>query len=445
VSVSLIAIILMIQFAVGIYRLKWGIAIFIFIFVVFPTDILFLDFFSLNFIRASIVLAFFNVLHYHYVKRKILFFSRYKSYFYSILIFTLFLMPSFTSAQFSEGGTRGIYLYFTYYFIEQFLPGIIIMFVIETELDFYFYVKCILCSVLCMCLFGFYEYYTDDNPLQDWLKTVNTGILVEYAEETRFGFSRRVQSTSWHPIAYGSYLSMYIILFFIFIIKGYKSKVYKKTNLYFNIVILMSIANIVLTASRAPWLCTLTTISLILVINFKFFMRRYFVLKTMLLILITPVFLYFVINLLSYVMNSQVSGSSLSMRFDQFSYIANRMGGALYIGYGPTGIEEFFKTGQFGNALGFESIIFVYLVDFGLIGLIGLIFLYYRTAKSLGGRNKSFYTSYFYVILISHLIFVVLSGELRTFRIFWMLYSMIFIISKKELLNNKLQTAILLA
>jgi predicted membrane metal-binding protein len=55
-------------------------------------------------------------------------------------------------------------------------------------------------------------------------------------------------------------------------------------------------------------------------------------------------------------------------------------------------------------------------------------------------QRQSYYRSFFIGILIAHIIFVLLSGELRTFRIFWLLYSMLFVmqgikITKAAFLN----------
>ncbi|QKJ31485.1 O-antigen ligase family protein [Mucilaginibacter mali] len=366
-------------------------------------------------------------------KKKVIDIGSKGKYFWPVLIFSLFVLPSYTMSKFSEGELRGIYLYFSYYFIEQFLPGIIIMFLIRSEEDFLFYLKCIAFCVFVMCLFGFYEFITSSNPFLAYIRTIRTvnsfgtNELIEYSDESRYGFSRRVQSTVWHPIAYGDSLSMYIILFYIPIVKAYTNKKYSKLSNYLYVIIVMALINIVFTASRTPWIATAVSLTLVQISHLKNFFKRNFVFKAALVGIAIPVAYMAIMELYNYLSKTEISGSSYSMRIDQFNFIINAIGSSLYIGFGPSSIDSFYKTGSFADALGFESILFVFLFYYGVLGLIGLGILYYTSLRNLINKNgKAFYRGFLVIIFISHFIAVMISGELRTLRVFWMIYSMLF-------------------
>lgn len=431
-------VILLAQYFIGQKSLKWGMAVFTFIFIVAPNDIPLFDLFTLTFVKCSIVVAFFTLMM-HNRSKNLLNVSGHKKYFRPILIFSLLMLPSYMLSQFSEGQFRGLYLYFSYYFIEQFLPGVIILFAIRDEGDYMFYLKCIAWSVVAMGVFGCFEFLTDSNPMLDWIRTIRivtseTNQLIEYTDESRYGFTRRVQSTAWHPIAYGDCLSMYVILFLTPIVKAYIDKKYVRISNKLYLVILLALINIVLTASRTPWLATAISLAIIQIYHFKNFFKRHFVFKASLTLVAIPV-LYLLIEMaVSYFSTSDAHGSTVEMRLEQFDFILKSIGGALYVGFGPASIDSFYKTGNFAEALGFESIIFVFLFYYGLFGIIGLCILYYTCVKNManpGGR--SYYRSFLVAILIAHVISIILSGELRTLRVFWFLYSMLYAIKEIEI------------
>lgn len=448
-KIILIAILLA-QYFIGQRNLRGGMAIFTFIFIVAPNDIPLIDFFTLTFVKCSIIVAFITLMM-HNKSKKLVSVAAHKRYFWPILIFSIFMLPSYMISQFSEGQFRGLYLYFSYYFIEQFLPGVIILFVIRDEADFTFYLKCIAFSVIAMCVLGFYEFLSNSNPLLNWIRTIRikteeTQQLIEYTDEARYGFSRRVQSTAWHPIAYGDCLSMFVILFLTPIVKAYLDVRYVKISNYLYLVILLALLNIVLTASRTPWVSTVVSLAIIQIYHFRNFFKRHFIFKISLVLIAIPI-LYFIIDIaIAYFSKADSHGSSVEMRMEQFDFIIKSIGGALYIGFGPSSIDSFYKTGNFAEALGFESIVFVFLFYYGLLGLIGLGYLYYTCIRNMGNRNgKSYYRSFFVAIFISHLIAVTLSGELRTIRVFWFLYSMMYAIkeieAKKQLADARKQAA----
>lgn len=427
----LLGTILAFQFFIGLFRLKWSIGLFLFVFIVFPTYVPFLDFFGLNFVRSSIVVSLINLLIYHFSQKQIIQFSQYKSYFTPILWFSVLMLPSYIMAEYSYGFGRGVYLYSTYFFIEQFFPGIMLLFIIKSEKDFIYYIKWIALAVFAMGIFGIVEFIKNYNPFMDWVRSINSGFIVEYNEETRFFFNRRVQSTAWHPTAYGGYLSMIIILLMIFI--GSKFKVNKFKGIFNRrititiILILILILNIILTASRAVWLASFVSLTLVFIFNLKYFFNRNYRIKRIFMMFLLPIVIFYCINLYAYLKNEDVSGSTIEMRIEQFNYIKGTIGHSIYIGLGANSIEEvLYKTDQFNEALGFESIIFVFLVNNGVLGLIGLTILFITSYRNMYRPKKSFYSIFFFAILISHLILVILSGELRTFRVFWLLYSMLF-------------------
>lgn len=434
----IVGLLLLFQFSLGLYRLRWGVGFFIFIFIVVPDEIPFFnEFHGMGYIKSAILVAFINIILY-YIKYNVNIFSilkEYKNYFIPICAFTVLVLPSYIIAQNTKTIGLGLEALFLNTIVKEFLPGIIVLLSLKSKKDFIFYIKCIALAVLIMGIYDLYEFLMSRNPFVEWLKAINKHLIIEFEIEDRFSFSRRMQSTTWHPIAYGGYLSMIIILLSTQIVKIIITK--KKLHIYFYLLLLL-FANLFLTASRAPWVSTFVALLIIFFSNINQLVNNKTLLYFILIIFFIPTTITLGYDFFALILDKSVGGSSMEMRQEQFEIVLNFVKDSIYIGFGNGSIDFLLQNDILTKALGFESIIFIYYINSGILGLVGLFILYYSSYYNLVHSEKSYYSSFFIAILTSHLIFVIVSGEIRTLRLFFMIYSLLYYAHKREIYQKKL-------
>ncbi len=84
------------------------------------------------------------------------------------------------------------------------------------------------------------------------------------------------------------------------------------------------------------------------------------------------------------------------------------------------------------RTLGYESVIMTYPINYGIAGIIAFLSLYYLAYYKMNFPKKTSFSFYFNAILFGHIVFILLTGEMDTFRIFWFISSLLFVGHKNE-------------
>jgi hypothetical protein len=110
---------------------------------------------------------------------------------------------------------------------------------------------------------------------------------------------------------------------------------------------------------------------------------------------------------------SDVSGSSLTMRIQQFNGVLKEINGYEFFGKGYGWSSDYYtKNGDHPNILGFESILFVILCNFGFLGLFFWIVFYILLFR----RIKKYFiniqiVALTYIMLVFYLMYTIGTGD----------------------------------
>ena len=134
------------------------------------------------------------------------------------------------------------------------------------------------------------------------------------------------------------------------------------------------------------------------------------------------------------------NGSSIDGRKDQTEYIYGLIENDLFLGLGNSATAKITQlTNNAGRAAGFESILYTYPVNNGILGTIGCVILYIATYILMRSPKKPTYRYVFNAILLGHLVFAVLTGEMQTTRMFWLLFSMFYALHLNTMNTRKFE------
>jgi hypothetical protein len=429
-AVFIIISILSIQLLLTLKKMIWGNSIMLFNLLVFPNEMSISPTSDISLVKLSILLAvFFTLISTQKLNKKI----NYR-YYIGILGFLSLIMPTYLLVgefgSFNERLAKFVFNFITY----EFLGGVVIFLSIKNEDDFKFFIKIILISLATIGIYGLFEFLTDSNPFLYWIKSLKSDNykIIEYssnsemADGVRFGMTRRIQSTNWHPIAYGGILSM---LFFITIYY------YNENKIFAILCGLVAILNILLTFSRAPWVSTILGGLLYIFLIRKDKLHKNGVKKFLFYSLSFLMLTILLVSSYIFLIKTNIGGSSIEMRISQSTYLLDLIQSKLITGFGPNAVNQYLATNGRTELFGFESIVFVYMFNFGILGILALIYIYMTTLKLIKIYGNSINKILFKCVLVSHLTFVIISGEIRTFRIFWLIYSMFLAISLIEKKN----------
>jgi O-antigen ligase len=422
-SIKLVAVLLLLFETVAfIFNYKKGLGVFLFIYIVFPDSLKILDFLNLNILRLAELIALLFFIREIFLKNRIK-----KDIFplwSTILLFSVFLLPSYLLTEFSEGFPKGIYNYIIYFFADTFLPGLIVFYSVENIKDLRVVFKWLIFAIVVMTAYGILEYVMGFknifwNLMEQEFKTVT---VYDYqGVDDRLGFSNRVKSTNIHPIVYGGRLALFVPLFLMLIADSRSWKILK-SNFILIAIFVMLIINVFLTISRSCWISALIAVLVVFFLKRKQYFKRYTTLKLILAICVVPFLIYVIPVIIRILSKADFNGSSVSLRTGQYDYIFNVIvAKQFYFGFGPDSITSFLSSGIYLGALGFESIIFEIFVKNGFFGFIGYLIFYVGTIKYVLRSNKFKYAkSYFLATTIAHLAFIIITGERYTLVLYFL-------------------------
>lgn len=280
-------------------------------------------------------------------------------------------------------------------YVKQILEYVIMTYlmwrVINTKKDLVFLMRGFTVLFLICGIYEVFEIATQSNPLsdyetslvQDQTRAIDFG---NYEDEQDRGF--RAKSVFSHPIGSGINFGLYIIMALFFLMKA---KVNIKTNrLLVLATCLLSLACIIMTKSRGPYLFILIGIfSFVNLKSQKFY--RYAIIMALALMVLLPYFsdqLDIFKSLFSADAQARVGGSDANMRFDQLAVAVGIMSMSPLYGLGFKFLNEM-STAITMGLLGSESIWFQVLPQFGIIGIIAYLFMIYWTLIKLPRKYKS--------------------------------------------------------
>ena len=378
----------------------------------------------------SIIVYFFTLMLIYYTikKNSILnsaFYNRYKTFFLKVACILITLSILSTSLDF---WTQLTYIKFQLFTLA--MPLFIFAFLNrERDLD---KIKIVfIIAILISGIYSLYCYSTSSNPFGT-IVNINSsgrGISEGFIDEIRGGLKSRVQGFTNHPLVFASISlsSFYFILQFYLLNekKGFCKYVYWA-------VLCFCLLCIFITGSRSG------VISIFIGMLY-FLYKRY---GKVFVLYLTVVFLVFYINGTFFIKddyirsiiffwenNTNISGSSYGMRLDQLDATLVLIGKdfrSLFFGLGNNWCEEYAQTyGMHPQLLGFESILFSGLINWGVLGFIGYyglmyMFFFFMNKRFVSHeRIKILLNSY----LISSLCYFIFTGS-YAFSFFLITYSL---------------------
>lgn len=292
-----------------------------------------------------------------------------------------------------------------------------------------------------MALYGVFDQWMGANPLLDIFSQgefEGRKLTYTYEDFERGGIEGRAQSLFAHSIVFG-YLSA-VILIVLVGIQRTLNLISRK--MYLAIGALM-IVSILLAGSRSPMLLLLAA--------FLAYLAHGDVAK---IFRAVGVFLIFIIvasgsGLLEIVLGkyyqlvssmfldifsneSSFGGSSLGMRMMQLDAALSMFWESPIWGHGFAYIRTLLEDGMSGDLLGGESFAFSLLIEMGLIGIVAYVILfagiymgfrkYIKQVSTIQQRDLSMIGI---ALLVGHLVFIFVTGELATSPVFLMLVSLL--------------------
>lgn len=300
------------------------------------------------------------------------------------------------------------------------------------------------------CLYGLFCYFASNNPILNILNLYfgqSNDILNSFSEELRGGLSGRIQGLTNHPLEYGGIM----LCFFFYILNNVQQKK-RKPLVDYGLLCLISI-NIFLTGSRAAIISLLLGIFLYIYINNQiklktkiqisvYFLGGYFLLMTYSSFFDT--FSDFINSIIFFwEKNDTVKGSNLNMRLTQldaaFGLISRDTNSYLF-GLGDGWVRDYAlrHNGLHPVLLGFESILFIGLIEYGIIGFVvltcGVFFMLLKLSRKYHTSNVTT------IMIISFFTFQMFTGKYSwlTFLILTSIVLKINIIQHKERKTNRL-------
>lgn len=295
--------------------------------------------------------------------------------------------------------------------------------------------------------YGLINYITKFNPyiayitlLTDSLDMSNT-----FMEEERGFLEGRVSSTFIHPLILGQIS----IILFSYILYAFNQGYTK----YFRAICLIILALMCLFCGSRSALIPL----LIAVIIYIFHNKRSTIVKYVCIGAVVLPFLYSslpddvqkTINGVvffwdsSYAKEANIKGSSFEMRLNQFEDGVGIIQDNLLFGFGQGYVSM--HGDKHNEMLGYESFVFQFLIDGGLMGVMAFIFFYFLLYANLLRKCKNKYDrGRVHVLCLSYFINILFTGiQAGTFSVFIVFYYFVISFLKKQ--NDTQNHTLLLA
>ena len=364
---------------------------------------------------------------------------------------SIFLFFILLSSLFTDGVDFGFQLSTLRSFaFGNFLIPIMLWQVCKTKNEIIFFIKIILICLLIMLAYGIYCFITGQNPYitllsQLFNKQDNFQI---FSGIERGGIIGKGQSTTSHPMLWSVILSMAFFASYIFW--------NKKKNLTYYIFVLMILFNLFVCNVRTGIVASVIGVALLF---------THFSLRAKLISILVIVFVLLLSidssifgSYQSYVdsiiyfndPDKNIGGSSIDMRLLQLGGAVSlwEQGGIIFgNGFGWC-VNYLTLYGDHPILLSFESIIYVVLIENGVLGILIYGFFFYgffRINRDLSLRSQNERKLEYWLInsyIITYIIYVVLTG-IFGFNLFLIFLILMFIKIRLSNNNNETESIIL--
>lgn len=303
--------------------------------------------------------------------------------------------------------------------LTNFILPILVWLFFDTKESLYKVSKVIIICLVIMMLYGVYCFVTQSNPYVSLLSVVlnQLDLNLVFAGKERGGLVGRIQSTMFHPFLWSVFLNLSLFLLMIF----REKKITYTTTLF----ICISLLNLLICGTRSGIVSFLVGfVFFLLVSNPKTRLSLLFGLLVIPLIgidtsvfgkyqsMVDSIIFFYDVN------KGDIGGSSLVLRLQQLEgAIELWLNGGVLFGNGFGWCANYYLIkGDHPILLGFESIIYVALIDNGLLGLFvwGVFFIYLfkinrETSNKSNIQNRNTYLLVVSYIL-SYVFFILITG-----------------------------------
>lgn len=292
-----------------------------------------------------------------------------------------------------------------------------------------------------LSIYGSICYYIDYNPYVNFIdSTTYTGRVIAqtYADTLR---GIRAQGTISHPITYGAFLSLSLLLFFVLKAQSINKKNIA-TVLFFSLVVLYAVF---LTNSRSPLIFLMVAI-----ISSMFFGGiKNLVYQLAIVIVLLVIGFNFsstfhekiisVVNILNPSAGQDMHGSTIDMRLTQLMVSYKYFLMSPVLGNGLDAIRNIVSSGMEEDLYDSESVLFHLMVNQGLLGIFSyslfFILMYKMVYKNIVCKvSRGALLGYF----AGYVIFILSTGIMDTFHYFTLVSFFIYYYSVKAVSYKKL-------
>lgn len=286
----------------------------------------------------------------------------------------------FLSTLFAYIGFAGAFSQYIGQVLTEFVFAWLMWKIIDRK-DIEYIIKGLAFMFLLSCIYAFYEKFTQTNPIQNYELTLvnDASRTIDFLVTDDINRGYRVQSFFEHAIGAGVNWAMFIVLYFT-LTTIYKYKLKSKLCL---ITAILCIPCVFFANARGPLVFLMVSIlSFVDLKNKKFY--KLIIVGVILLVVVSPLLSDYFDNLLSIFdskAQEKVGGSNADMRFDQLDASIELMKQSPLLGLGYK-FMNVLHTNLVSRLLGFESIWFRVLTQFGLLGtFVNLMLAYYSLIK----------------------------------------------------------------
>lgn len=299
--------------------------------------------------------------------------------------------------------------------------------------DFEFLFKGITIIVLFACIYIFYEKITQLNPILDYKITCTSNKFSTYRDFQQWDYrGYRCYSIFDHTICASMTFALYAAITLNLFVKNIRYP-YKLLS---SITAVMCLPAMFFTQQRTGLVFLfISALSIVDLKKKKFW--ELIVLGLVVIVIVSPL-LSNSINLLLSIFSSkaaiQVSGSSVSMRFDQLDAVFRIMLEAPLTGLG----EKFqaYYTGTYASrAMGYESLWFEQMAKHGLCGVLAYVIMIYYSMYKIPKKYKS--KTAFFFSMAYWLVYTMTSTNY--FRIYFLYTTIFYFIKNSELYRTQIK------
>lgn len=274
-------------------------------------------------------------------------------------------------------------IFSTYIFI------FILWYVVDSRKDLKFIFNGVTLTMFFAAIYGIIEYFFGANILLSYKVTLSDYTLNLYDSSGLRGY--RLTSFFEHPLGAGMMFGLYSTFYFSLMVRNERVAIKNKLGM---LTALLCLPCVILTKMRTAIIFTIILMVMIF-INKKFtklafsriFLGSILIIPILIIVICTNSEL--ITNLFSSQTSSEIGGSSLSMRLDQFAAIKMIIKPSPVFGLGETFRSSIVNNALTASALGYEGIIFEQLSMHGYFGLFVTIILMYFSIIKVPLKYKS--------------------------------------------------------